>query len=151
MRIIACIFLLLVSSLASAQQKAPPKLQVSCTLEPRPSPAKGSVDLTISIENVGASDVYLYRPIEWGWAGVRFRLTNSDGRVVEMRNWTVPLPPPPVYGKESLVGVAPTYFYGTHMRIDLNEYYDLEPGVYDLQVSYIEATTVQRTASASQF
>jgi len=128
--------ILLIVSSASAQQKPTPKFQVSCALEPGSPANKGSVDLTISIENVGTSDIYLYRPIEWGWAGVRFRVTNSDGKVVEMRNWTVPPPPLPVYGKENLVGISPTYFYGTHMLINLREYYDLKPGTYFFQVAY---------------
>jgi hypothetical protein len=136
MRITAWVFLLFVSSLVSAQQKTTPKLHVSCSLEPGSSAPNGILDLNISIENVGTSDIYLYRPIEWGWAGVRFRVINSEGRVVEMKNWTVPPPPPPVYGKENLVGIAPTYFYGTHMHINLREYYDLKPGIYYFQVSY---------------
>jgi len=138
MRVIVCnlLFVLLILSQVGAQQKSSPKLQVSCTPEPRSSATNDSVDLTISLENVGTSTIYLYRTIEWGWAGVRFRLTNSDGKVIELKNWTVPPPPPPVYGKENLVGIAPTYFFGTHMHINLREYYDLKPGIYYLQVSY---------------
>ncbi len=137
MRIVVCnlLLVLLILTQAGAQQKPSPKLQVSCTLEPRSS-SSDSVDLTISLENVGTSDIYLYRTIEWGWAGVRFRLTNSDGKIIELKNWTVPPPPPPVYRKENLVGIAPTYFFGTHMHINLREYYDLKPGIYYLQVSY---------------
>ena len=138
MRIIACILLvvLLFLSSAVAQQKSSSKLQVFCSLEPSSSNTKDSVDLTLSFENVGTSDIYVYRTIDWGWAGVRFRVTNSDGTVIELRNWTVPPPPSPLYGKESLVGIAPTYFYGTHMHVKLREYYDLKPGIYYLQISY---------------
>jgi hypothetical protein len=69
-----------------------------------------SIDLSISLGNIGLSDIYLYKTLEWSWAGVRFRLTNSSGKAVELRNWTVPPPPPPLYSKEQLAGIAPTCF-----------------------------------------
>jgi hypothetical protein len=138
MRIVVCNLLLVLLILSSPGRTATssPKLQVFCSVQPSSSVANDSVDLSITLENVGTSDIYLYRTLEWGWAGVRFRLTNSDGKVIELRNWTVPPPPPPVYKKENFVGIAPTYFYGTHMQISLREYYDLKPGIYYLQISY---------------
>ena len=128
--------ILLTVSSAGGQQKPSPKLQVYCTAQAISSATNDTVDLSISLENVGTSDIYLYRTLEWGWEGVRFRLTNSDGKVIELRNRNVPPPSPPVYRKENLVGIAPSYFYGTHMHIALREYYDLRPGIYYLQVSY---------------
>jgi hypothetical protein len=138
MRIVVCnlLLVLLILGSAGAEQKSSPKLQVFCAVQPSSSAASDSVDLSVSLENVGPSDIYLYRTLAWGWAGVRFRLTNRDGKVIAPRNWTVPPPPPPVYKKENLVGIAPTYFYGTHMQISLSEYYDLRPGIYYLQILY---------------
>jgi len=92
MRIVVCNLLLVLLILSSPGRtaKSSPKLQVFCSVQPSSSVANDSVDLSITLENVGTSDIYLYRTLEWGWAGVRFRLTNSDGKVIELRNWTVP-------------------------------------------------------------
>jgi hypothetical protein len=127
---------LLVVSSGIAQQRPKPRLQIHCSAQPTSFAPAESIDLSISLENVSASDVYLYKMLEWGWAGVRFRLTNSSGKIVELRNWTVPPPPIPINGKEQLVGIAPAYFYGTHLRFSLGQYYDLKPGDYFLQVAY---------------
>jgi hypothetical protein len=92
--------------------------------------------LKIFVENIGTSDVYLYRNIEWGWAGIRFRLTKANGDVVPLRQHLAPPPPPPpIYGKEQLVRLAPAYFYGTNAKLDMG-LFDLKPGVYFLRVSF---------------
>ena len=51
------------------------------------------------------------------------------------RESTIPLPPPPVYDKFQLVGLAPGYFFGTHLVFDLSRYV-LSAGVYYVQISY---------------
>ena len=119
-----------------AQQPSKPKLNVSCTAEAASLRSSDTLELKISIENVGASDVYLYQNIEWGWAGIRFRLTNANGDVIPVRQHLAPpLPPPPIRGKEQLVRLAPTYFYGTHEALSMG-LFDLKPGIYFLRVSF---------------
>jgi hypothetical protein len=119
-----------------AQQEERPALAVSCLADRSSYTAGDSVKLTITLENRGSSDFYVYRTIEWGWAGVRFRLTDAAGNIVpEPGGNRPPLPTPPIYDKSDLVGLAPGYFFGTHLRIDLARY-KLHPGVYYIQVAY---------------
>jgi hypothetical protein len=135
-RFVCAVFLtLIVVTPISAQQQEKPVIAVSCTAD-KLSLAQGDVvNLTITLENRGSSDVYVYRTLEWGWAGIGFTLTDNKGHLVYSRERIIPLPPPPVYDKSQLVGLAPGYFFGTHIPFHLS-HYDLSPGVYYIQVSY---------------
>ena len=110
-------------------------LRVSCTADKRSYAATDTVDLTVSLENVGPSDFYIYRNVEWGWAGLGFTLVDVKGNMVRPRQHSIPLPPPPVYDKSQLISLARGYFYGTRLDFDLT-HYALEPGVYSIEVSY---------------
>jgi hypothetical protein len=127
---------LTVSTSSFARQGEKPALAVSCSAD-RPSYTAGDqVKLTLTLENRGSSDFYVYRILEWGWAGVRFRFTDAAGNIVPEPHGNRPsLPTPPIYDKSDLVGLAPGYFFGTHLRIDLSRY-KLNPGVYYIQVAY---------------
>lgn len=131
----AVFFTLTVVSPLSAQRREKPVLAVSCTADKVTLAQGDSVNLTVSLENRGSSDFYIYRTLEWGWAGIGYTLTNDRGDVVHPREHVIPLPPPPVSDKSQLVGLAPGYFFGTHLVFDLSHYM-LNPGVYYLQVSF---------------
>ncbi len=119
-----------------ARQGERPALAVSCSADRTSYTAGDSVKLTLTLENRGSSDFYVYRTIEWGWAGVRFRLADAAGNIVPEPDGNRPsLPTPPIYDKSDIVGLAPGYFFGTHLRIDLSRY-KLNPGVYYIQVAY---------------
>jgi hypothetical protein len=118
-----------------AQQSERPALAFSCTADKQSVVQSDSLNLTVSLENHGSSDVFIYRTLEWGWAGIGFTLTDEKGHGVHVRKPIIPLPPPPIYDKSQLVGLAPGYFFGTHMVFRLS-HYALSPGVYYLQVSY---------------
>ena len=131
----ALLLTLIVVSPLLAQQREKPVLALSCTAETVTLAQGDSVNLTVSLENRGSSDFYIYRTLEWGWAGIGYRLTNDKGDVVPPRERIIPLPPPPVPDKSKLVGLAPGYFFGTHLVFDLSRYM-LSPGVYYVEVSY---------------
>lgn len=133
--VFSAFFALTVVPTLLAQQREKPVLHLSCAADKVTVTSADSVSLTVSLENRGSSDVYIYRTLEWGWAGIGFTLTNSKGDVVHAKKYTYPLPPPPVYDKSQLVGLAPGYFFGTHMVFDFS-HYTLSPGVYFIQVSY---------------
>ena len=137
MRRFACTVLvpLLVACSLYGQEKTRPVLHVSCSADKHSYAANDSVDLTVTLENVGQSDFYIYRNVEWGWAGIGFKLFDANGNMVRPRQHSIPLPPPPVYDKSQLVGLAKGYFYGTHLVLDLT-HYALEPGAYSIEVSY---------------
>ena len=135
-RLVSSAFLALtLASPLLAQQRERPLLYVSCNADKVNVTSGDSVSLTVSLENHGSSDVYVYRTLEWGWAGIGFTLTNNKGDVVHAKKYVTPLPPPPVYDKSQLVGLSPGYFFGTHMVFHLS-HYTLTPGVYFIQVSY---------------
>ena len=131
----ALILVLIVVSPLFAQQRERPVLVLTCTAETGTLAQGDSVSLTVSLENRGTSDFYIYRTLEWGWAGIGYTLTNKNGDVVHPRERIIPLPPPPVYDKAKLVGLAPGYFFGTHLVFDLSRY-ALSPGLYYIEVSY---------------
>ena len=135
-RFVCAVFLTLIGvSQLLAQQREKPVLALSCTAEKVTLAQGDSVNLTVSLENRGSSDFYIYRTLEWGWAGIGYTLTNDKGDVVHPREHTIPLPPPPVSDKSELVGLAPGYFFGTHLVFDLT-HYKLSPGIYYVEVSY---------------
>lgn len=108
------------------QKKTTRSLRVSCSSDKRSYAAIDAVNLTITLENVGSDDLYIYRNLEWGWAGIGFKLFDAKGNVVPSKQASIPLPPPPVYDKTQLVSLAQGYFYGTHLAFDLT-HYALEP------------------------
>lgn len=110
-------------------------LGVSCTGDKTSYTPRDSANLTITLENRGSSEFYIYSTLEWGWAGLRFRLTDADGHIVPEPSHTIPPIPPPVYDKSQLVGLAPGYFFGTHIAFDLSRY-NFKAGTYYLQVAY---------------
>lgn len=124
-----------VSTSLFARQEERPALSVSCSANRSSYAPKDTVNLTLTLENRGSSDFYVYRTLEWGWAGVRFRLTDAAGHTVPEPSSAPSLPAPPIYDKSDLVGLAPGYFFGTHLRIDLSRY-QLNSGVYYIQVAY---------------
>ena len=128
-------FALTLASPLLGQQREKPVLYVSCIADKVNVTSADSVSLTVSLENHGSSDVYIFRTLEWGWAGIGFTLTNNKGDVVHAKKYVTPLPPPPIYDKSQLVGLSPGYFFGTHMVFDLS-HYALSPGIYFIQVSY---------------
>ncbi len=137
MRHFVCIVLFALLPVVSllARQEGRPVLGLSCTAD-KPSYTVGdSVHLTITLENRGSSEFYVYRTLEWGWAGIGFTLTDATGHTVPARKPSIPLPPLPIYDKSQLVGLDPGYFYGTYLFFDLS-HYDLKAGLYYLQVSY---------------
>lgn len=129
------LFALIAVSSLLAQQSERPVLAVSCTVDKQSVVPGDSLNLTVSLENHGSSDVFIYRTLEWGWAGIGFTLTDEKGHVMHARKPIIPLPPPPIYDKSQLVGLAPGYFFGTRMVFHLS-HYALSPGVYYVQVSY---------------
>jgi hypothetical protein len=130
----AVIALVAVGSLF-AQQETRPVLRLTCTAD-RPSYAPhDAVALTITLENIGSSEVFLYRTLEWGWAGIGFALTDAREHLVRPKEPLTPLPPLPVHDKSELVGLAPRYFFGTRLPFELSRYH-LKPGVYYIEVSY---------------
>jgi len=131
----AVLFTLTFTSELSAQQPTPKKLTVACAADKAIFSPSDSVNLTVSLENRGSSDVYIYRTLEWVWAGVGYRLTNDRGDVLQPRERIVPLPPLPLYDKSDLVGLHPGYFFGTPLVFDLS-HYKLSPGVYYVQVLF---------------
>jgi hypothetical protein len=130
----ALIVLFVIGSLF-AQEKARPKLRVSCTADKPLYAASDTVNLTVTLENGGPSDVFIYRTVEWGWAGISFSLIDASGNTVRPREQHMPPPPPPPVDKSQLVGLAPGYFYGTHFDFDMSRF-ALKPGVYVIEVSY---------------
>ena len=129
------LFAVLAGSSSVAGQEAKPVLSVTCAAD-RPSYTQhDSLILTLTMENRGASEFYVYRTLEWGWAGIRFRLTDAAGGIVPEPNHSIPPPPPPISDKSQLVGLAPGYFFGTHIPFTLSRY-NLKPGVYYLQIAY---------------
>jgi hypothetical protein len=126
--------LLAVSSLYG-QVKNKPLLRVSCASDKHSYTANEAVNLTVTMENVGSSDFYIYRNVEWGWAGIGFKLLDAKGNVVRQKQHTVTLPPPPIYDKSQLVSLATGYFYGTHLAFDLTQFVT-DSGVYFIEVSY---------------
>ena len=77
----ACTVLIALSVVSSFYGgKARPALRVSCTADKRSYAANEAVDLTVTLENVGTSDFYIYRNVEWGWAGI--------GSILSMRRGT---------------------------------------------------------------
>jgi hypothetical protein len=122
---------------ARAQDKTKPVLRVSCTAAKLSYTAIYTIDLTVTLENVGPSDFYIYRNVEWGWAGIWFKLVDAKGNTIRPKKHfsIAPLPPPPVYDKSQLVSLARGYFYGTHLQFDLSPYAP-EPGSYGVEVSY---------------
>lgn len=135
-RVFCAVFLtLIVVSPSFAQQREKPVLALSCTAETVTLAQGESVNLTVILENRGSSDFYVYHMLEWGWAGIGYTLTNDKGDVVRPRERIIPLPPPPVHDKSQLIGLAPGYFFGTHLVFDLSRYM-LTPGIYYIAVSY---------------
>lgn len=135
-RFVCSLFLaLIVVSGLLAQQRERPVLALSCTAEKTTLAPGESLNLTVSLENSGSSEFYIYRTLEWGWAGIGYTLTNDKGDVVLPRERTIPLPPRPVTDKLQLVGLPPRYFFGTHLVFDLS-HYALSPGSYYVEVSY---------------
>ena len=133
----ACVVLVALSIVGSlyGQEKTKPLLRVSCTANKRSYAANDTVDLTVTLENVGQSDFYIYRNVEWGWAGIGFKLVDAKGDMVRPRQHSIPLPPPPVSDKSQLVSLARGYFYGRQLDFELT-HYALEAGVYYIEVSY---------------
>ena len=129
------LFALIAVSPLLAQQSERPVLAVSCIADKHSLVQGESLNLTVTLENHGSSDVFIYRTLEWGWASIGITLTDKKGHVVHGRKPNIPLPPPPIYDKSQLVGLAPGYFFGTHMVLHLS-HYELSAGVYYVQVSY---------------
>ena len=122
--------------LSWGQQRTKPMLRVSCTADRTSYTATDNVQLTVSLENLGPSDTYIYKNVEWGWGGIWFRLSDEKGNAIRPKEHSMPPPPPPpVHDKSQLVSLAKGYFYGTHLVLDLSRY-QLEPGVYYAEVSY---------------
>jgi hypothetical protein len=129
------LFVVLAGSSSVAGQGAKPVLGVTCAADRSSYTPHDSLSLTLTMENRGSSEFYVYRTLEWGWAGIRFRLTDAAGGIVPEPGRSIPPPPPPIYDKSQLVGLAPGYFFGTHIPFDLSRY-NLKPGVYYLQIAY---------------
>jgi hypothetical protein len=135
-RLFCAVFLTLIAvSPLLAQKREKRVLVLSCTADAITLAQGDSVNLTVTIENRGSSDFYVYHTLEWGWAGIGYKLTNDKGDIVRPRERVIPLPPPPVTDKSKLVGLAPGYFFGTHLDFDLSRYL-LSPGIYYVEVSY---------------
>lgn len=130
------LFALIAVSPLLAQQSERPVLAVSCTADKQSVVQGDSLNLTVSLENRGSSDVFIYRTLEWGCGGIGFTLIDEKGHAVHARKpINTPLPPPPIYDKSHLVGLAPGYFFGTRMFFHPS-HYALSPGLYYLQVVY---------------
>lgn len=129
------LFTLTVVSPLVAQRTEKPVLALSCTAGKASYTRDDTVILTVTLENRGSSKLYVYGTVEWGWAGLRFRFTDSDGHELPAQWLGIPPPTPPVYDKSQLVGLDPGYFFGTHIGFPLSQY-KLKPGTYYLQVAY---------------
>ena len=121
-----------VSPLVGQQAK---KLAVSCTADKASYTRDDTVNLTVALENRSSSKPYVYGILECGWAGLKFGFTDMGGHGVPAPWPGIPPPPPPVYDKSQLVGLAPGYFFGTHIAFDLARF-NLKPGTYYFQVAY---------------
>ena len=133
---IAVIIVLTTVLSAAGQQSTRPDVELECSANKASYTSLESVDVTISFHNQGSSDVYVYKVIEWGWTGLRFRLLDSSGHVVALRKPPpLPPPPPPLRDKSQLLELREGYFYGAHLLFDL-ALYDVKPGAYSIQTSY---------------
>jgi hypothetical protein len=66
-RIVCPLFLtLVVVSAVFAQHRERPVLALSCTADKVNLAPSDSVNLTVSLENRGSSEFYIYRTLEWG-------------------------------------------------------------------------------------
>jgi hypothetical protein len=131
----AVVSLLLVAS-ATAKEAVKPSVRVLCSAGKTSYTPGDNVDLAISIHNQGSSALYVFKTIEWGWTGLRFRLMDSAGHAVTPRAGSLPIPPPPPpANKSQFVELDEGYFYGAHQLFPLN-IYDVRPGTYFIQVSY---------------
>lgn len=137
MRWSVCVLLVAVLTVSTsvARQEAKPLVGVSCATDKASYTQHDSLSLTLTLENRGSSDFYVYRTLEWGWAGIRFKLTDAAGHIVPEPGHPIPPPPPPINDKSQLVGLAPGYFFGTHISFDFSRY-NLKPGVYYFQIAY---------------
>ena len=134
-RSIAVIILLTTVLSAAAQQSTRPDVELVCAAKRASYSPRGSVELAVSFQNQGSSEVYVYNVIEWGWTGLRFRLLDSAGHGVALRKPLPVPPPPPPFDKSQLVELREGYFYGAHLLFNL-ALYDLKPGSYFIQCSY---------------
>ena len=73
------LFALIAVSSLLAQQSERPVLAVSCTADKQSVVQGNTLNLTVSLENRGSSDVFIYGTLEWGWAGIGFILTDEKG------------------------------------------------------------------------
>jgi len=137
MRFCLCVFVVsLAVTFAVAQGPKKPALVAACMDQKTSYTPAGTVSLTVTIENRGTSTFYIYRPLEWGWTGLWFRLLDARGNPVQLKQpVTAPLPPPPLGDKSQLVGLEPGYFYGRHLDFTLSDY-DLKPGTYFIGFKY---------------
>ena len=135
-RFVCAAFLTLTAiSYAAAQKPERPVLVVSSTSDKVSYSPQDSVQLNFSLENRGSAIFYVYRTLEWGWAGLRFRFTDAGGNILPSPWLGRPPIPPPVYDKSQLVGLEPGYFFGTHLSFPLSRF-NLKPGTYYLEVAY---------------
>ena len=129
-------FVSLVVSLAAAEGPKKAALVAACMDRETSYTTTDAVNFTVMIENRGTSTFYVYRPLEWGWTGLWFRLLDASGKPVQPKQRVnAPLPPPPVGDKSQLVGLEPGYFYGRQLDFALSDY-DLKPGTYFIAFKY---------------
>jgi hypothetical protein len=119
-----------------AQGPRKPVLVAECVKQQPFYAPTGAVDVTVTIENGGTTSFYVYRPLEWGWTGLWWGLSDAANKPVRLKHpLTAPLPPPPLGDKSELVELEPAYFYGRRIRVALSDF-DLKPGTYFIWFKY---------------
>ena len=130
-----CLASLLVTS-GLAQTPRNPILLAACVNQKTSYALTDTVDLTVTIENGGTTSFYIYQPLEWGWTGLWWGVSDAANKPIRLKHPVIaPLPPPPLRDKSELVELEPGYFYGTHLQLTLSDY-DLKPGKYFIWFNY---------------
>lgn len=137
-RIAVCGALML--SMASVGQTTQSELHLQLEAqEHRTLRMDGSLQLTISIENLGARPVTLYNKLLRGHAGgVILRVSDDKGKEVvpdSLDDDLVPPPEPSSSANERFVTLYPDHMWGRTERVLVSELVK-KPGVYHLTCTY---------------
>jgi hypothetical protein len=129
-------FAFLVVTVCPGQAPRKPILLAACADQRTSYAPTDTVDLTVTIENGGTTSFYIFRPLEWGWTGLWWGLSDAANNPVRLKHPVLaPLPPPPLRDKSELIELEPGYFYGRQLRLALSDYH-LNAGKYFIWFRY---------------
>lgn len=97
-----------------------------------------SVNLRVSVVNVGSEPVWLYSYLVWGSsASLTLRVENAAGTELQPEGLDDSLtPPPPPNDKSLFVKINPHHFFGISRELRLDELNIRKQGKYRLMVKY---------------